>query len=339
MGLERLIGCVGICLLASWAQAGPPIPADGAIWVQAPASGRQPKFATSAVYFKDAIYTLSADGLVNRSEDGLQWEGVSAITDFNQVPALEVLGDKLVFVKNRSGTAGAAPALWSSDDGRIWTSTAITGPQPFYYSPSGAYLLGFSMVNFNGKLRVFGGGTAGNVQSRTPAELWSSEDGLTWTQGGTSVGVQRIYQATTVFNGRIYTAGGERFPQVGLPVLLHDVWYTEDGETWTQATDAAEWSARINPGMAGFNGNLYVAAGSTSDNIAAPKNDVWASADGVNWVQRTNAASWSPRQGACLFSLPSRLLILGGTEASEPATDHVWYSDVPASVDTMWLLN
>ena len=54
----------------------------------------------------------------------------------------------------------------------------------------------------------------------------------------------------------------------------NDVWYSSDGETWTQATAAAPFSARREHTSVVFDDKVWVIGG--DDENKGRKNDVWA---------------------------------------------------------------
>ena len=83
-------------------------------------------------------------------------------------------------------------------------------------------------------------------------------------------------------------------------------------------------------------GEIYVLGGSVNDDVGVvggpPKrqlfNDVWKSADGVNWTQLTAAAPWAPRAGASVVVKDGYLYLLGGeygfTGSPPPYFNDVW---------------
>jgi hypothetical protein len=103
---------------------------------------------------------------------------------------------------------------------------------------SGRTLYGFgSGVYFKNKLWIMGG--APKNSSSLANDVWSSPDGVTWTQvtanapwGG------RIVQPV-VFNNKIWVIGGWMNGYGA-----NDVWSSPDGVTWTQVTANAPWGGR-----------------------------------------------------------------------------------------------
>ena len=64
--------------------------------------------------------------------------------------------------------------------------------------------------------------------------------------------------------------------------LKNDVWYSEDGKTWTLATADAGWSPRAYHQAAVLNDRIYVFGGGNYVPKYEAYNDVWSSSDGVH---------------------------------------------------------
>jgi hypothetical protein len=93
-----------------------------------------------------------------------------------------------------------------------------------------------------------------------------------------------------------------------------------------------EWEAFALPASIGarsgavpveFQGKLWLIGGRTFD----VTNEIWSSADGVNWVLRGNAA-WAPRHKHSMVAFAGRLWLTGGTEIkfTGDGTSDVWSS-------------
>jgi hypothetical protein len=115
-------------------------------------------------------------------------------------------------------------------------------------------------------------------------------------------------------------------------VFYRDIWTTQDGVKWTEVKPQEPfWSPR---GMIGasavLNGRIWVLGGGTYDTPTTPSrkffNDVWSSADGVQWTQHTAAAPWKPRQYHEVAAWDNRLWVLEGYNADGGNRKDVWYS-------------
>ena len=105
---------------------------------------------------------------------------------------------------------------------------------------------GAGAATYNGKMWVLGGWAddpAGGSAHVGYNDVWSSTDGLNWTQvrpntpGNPSVWEGRHCGGYAVFKNKIWIVGGD-------PLLKHyqnDVWSSSDGVNWEQATANAAW--------------------------------------------------------------------------------------------------
>lgn len=163
----------------------------------------------------------------------------------------------------------------------------------------------------------------------------------------------RAYHEVVSKGGRMFLLGGQDYslfpnpacqfdPENCFPKFLstsqffNDVWSSADGINWTLMTAEAPWAGRAGLSAIVFRGRIYVMGGSFNDDSSIidgqPErklfNDVWSSADGVEWVQHTAAAPWAPRAGAALVVKDGYLWLLGGEFAffafPPPYFNDVW---------------
>jgi leucine-zipper-like transcriptional regulator 1 len=103
---------------------------------------------------------------------------------------------------------------------------------------------------------------------------------------------------------------------------LNDVWYTENGSTWTRTIANAAWSPRAILGAASFMDKMWVLGGFDG---TTSRNDVYSSSDGVNWTQVTANAPWAGRNAHATVVHNGFIWVLGGLTESGYESD-VWYS-------------
>jgi len=85
----------------------------------------------------------------------------------------------------------------------------------------------------------------------------------------------------------------------------NDVWYSENGTTWTRATLHAAWSGRSGHAAVVHDGKMWVLGGY---NLG----DVWYSSDGVKWTSATMAAGWRPTETVAGVSFLNKLWLING---------------------------
>ena len=195
--------------------------------------------------------------------------------------------------------------------GTIWSQT-VQGASSF---PARG---GFGVASFNGKLWAVGGqGVSGRYR-----DVWSSPDGITWTQEvANAPWSARNSHSLTAFNGKLWLMGGY---VGGSSAYKNDIWSSPDGITWTQEVANAPWPVRSGHRVVEHNGLLWLMGGVYSiDGLQ----DVWNSTDGVNWTLVTNTAAWSVRNGFGAASFNGKLWVMGGANGgSNPFTNDVWSS-------------
>jgi hypothetical protein len=133
--------------------------------------------------------------------------------------------------------------VWRSPDGAVWTQIQSNAA----WSARSAIC---NVPSWNGRMWLVGGGKYPTGEAEGgPAyidsndrtygkEVWSSADGVTWTQHADFAGTARMYHSVEVYAGRLWVMGG--YVQVSgvTGTNGNDVWSTNDGETWTHHADA-----------------------------------------------------------------------------------------------------
>lgn len=210
---------------------------------------------------------------------------------------------------------------FSSPDGLEWQMQPKTD--------TGGRLQG-TFAHFNDKLFLYGGLklTPGVSYSNAKPEdfqneVWSSADGLTWTNEGAAAWPARKAATVIEYDGRLWLFGGS----AGVTddghgdQLLNDVWSSEDGVHWEQVTADAGWAPREYPKVLAFNDALYLIG---SDGSA----DIWRSSDGKNWEQISEEAAFLGRFGYGAAVLGEKLWVYGGCvgEDCRDVRNDVWYS-------------
>ncbi len=200
----------------------------------------------------------------------------------------------------------AQKKVWSSSDGIRFTAQPKTDWQE---------RAGMAYVFFKNKIWMLGGMRAWDDFRN---DIWNSSDARQWTQATSSAAWSpRRNHGALVFNNKIWVLGGavsSGQPDQVPSRFLNDVWCTEDGDHWTQATEHAPWSARDGHVSLVFDDKMWVIGG-------GGKRDVWNSVDGLNWTRATGQAEWGERHRNGGVALDGRLWIFGGGGLND-----VWHS-------------
>jgi hypothetical protein len=181
-----------------------------------------------------------------------------------------------------------------------------------------------SAASYDGKLWVMGG-------DRNLNDVWSSSNGTYWELATASAGWEgRDDHASVVFQDRMWVIGGNDSRQ---SIRYNDVWSSTDGISWDQLTNNAPWDAREGHGCVVHNGKVWVFGGYRGSSGNGYVNDVWWTANGIDWSSATSDAEWSPRADMACTVFDEKIWLLGGN-AGQPHLDVVVsYNDVWSSED------
>lgn len=177
------------------------------------------------------------------------------------------------------------------------------------------------IVEFNGKLWSIGGIRGTDRIS----EVWSSTDGIIWTQVTTvgNIFSPRNAHQAVVFNNKVWLIGG--FTDNG---RTNEVWSSSDGASWTLESTQGIFASRADHGALVYDSKIWVVGGSDG----TFKNEVWNSSDGINWAQVTTSGNiFSERQGHTLTSFNGNMVLIGGAELDGSQLVHL--NDIWTSTD------
>jgi hypothetical protein len=226
--------------------------------------------------------------------------------------------------------------VWNSTDGAAWTLVKPNTFQDGVYDPNtdweGRHTAGYA-VHQNKMWIVGGDANQGHYQN----DVWNSTDGVTWTNVNVGQSVPwgpRVLHHTVAFDDKLWVIGGQTLPQFApaAETFYRDVWNSVDGITWQQVQPQEPfWPQRgMIGGAAVFNGRMWILGGGTYDTPQTPQrqyfNDVWSSADGVNWTQHIANAPWAPRQYHDVAVFDGRMWVLEGYDGTANRKD-VWHSE------------
>lgn len=150
--------------------------------------------------------------------------------------------------------------VWSSADGKTWErATENAGWSPRAYHQA---------VALGGKLYVLGGGNY-VPEYHAKNDVWSSEDGVTWTQlTDKAPWSPRLWHSAVAYRDRLWVIGGwSNNPHRN----WNDVWHSADGKTWEKLETPTLWKERHEHSVYVHDDAIWLAAGH-----AQPlSNEVW----------------------------------------------------------------
>jgi hypothetical protein len=229
--------------------------------------------------------------------------------------------------------------VWVSEDEGVSWEEILSSDTPGHWAPR-AY---FQTVVHGGAMFVLGGQDFGFPTSNFYNDVWSSQNGVDWTEQTPDAGWEpRAGLRAVTYRNEIYIFGGSQFddeailpgPSGPARIYYNDVWKSADGATWQEMTANAPWEPRAGAVVVVKDDFMYLLGGEAGflcDTQAEPDcelpyfNDVWRSQNGAEWELVTDSAGWSPRPGhQCAVSF-DHIVCWGGFGLPENPMD-VWVS-------------
>ncbi len=267
----------------------------------------------SAVSWRSQLWAVPESSHVRYSSTGDAWL-TAAISPWGDCL---VVHDGLLWLFTGSDEGGA---VYASEDGTAWPTVT--------HKPYENLRL-FSAVSFAGKIWLLGGGytsyegewgdgekMALEGEDSQEAlkqeswyyldELWSYEPGVGWALVSTPPWPPRAVHSSVVYDNKMWVFGGATASG-----YLNDVWYSEDGVAWVEATGAAPWCGRFGHTTAVYGGKIWLMGGEYGN---AFRNDIWCSEDGTNWTEVTDQAPWGRRRLHGCVAHEGKLWIIGGDD-------------------------
>jgi hypothetical protein len=186
---------------------------------------------------------------------------------------------------------------------------------------------GSSSVVFNNKMWVIAGSGIDSEQNPTYYnDVWSSIDGISWTQVTSNAGFSTRYaQESVIFNNEIWVIGGTSEDGT----FNSDIYNSPDGQTWTNVVQNAPFGAREGFKCVVFDdgdgqGPRIWLIGGFNQNLNTLCNDIWQSdSTGTSWTLVTNNAKFSPRAFFGCVVYNNKMYVIGGLSAQG---NDVWCS-------------
>lgn len=212
------------------------------------------------------------------------WNGLQAPVGFSSVPPDTVYPPE-----------NTTDEVWSSADGLTWELELPHGHGQFERRHV------HSTVLWNDRLWMIGGDTHQGYYNH---DVVSSGDGRTWVEEvppGSPPWVPRALQITGVYNGRLWTGGGQDL--LGVPAEYqhyNDLWVSDDGRTWTQVAEngpgsETRWAGcGVVDGFVEFQGAMWLVGCARYNEVTGHvmSNEVWSTQDGITW-QRHADPPWA----------------------------------------------
>lgn len=233
------------------------------------------------------------------TSEELLWTEVSPLASL-----LPVADHKSVVFQGALWRLGGSESrqVWRSEDGFNWERQ----PDAAWSGRSG-----HEIQVFNDELWVMGG--YGGTRKK---DVWKSSDGVVWEKMPDAAWRERTAFGSATYDGKLWVFGGRSDLQ-----YENDVWFSEDGETWTEASEHAPWWPRRGLQSVVFKDSIWMLGGWNGEDIT---NEVWSTQDGIEWTQAANAP-WESRFAHAATVHNGRIYIAGGD--NNGYLNDVWSTD------------
>ncbi|MDX1364879.1 MAG: hypothetical protein R3243_11755 [Arenibacter latericius] len=228
---------------------------------------------TSLVY-NDKLWVIS--GSFNRvwsSVNGIDWVEESSSAAFsNREGHASVVFDDKMWVIGGHYDGITLNDVWYSTDGENWTEATESAA----FSPRAEHTVHI----MNNTMYLIGGASVENFSQSFYNDVYSSTDGVNWTQINTSsVFPVRSSHTAVTFDNKMWVTGGwsaivNQETTMQEVVSYNDTWFSEDGISWTQLTLDDSFAGRLNHTATVFNNKIIIAGG--MEIISSERfNDIW----------------------------------------------------------------
>ncbi|MEK7610357.1 MAG: hypothetical protein AAB468_01245 [Patescibacteria group bacterium] len=260
-----------------------------------------------------AYWTLPHHHDIWSTADGREWRQEVAAAAWPPLRSMSVVEfrGQLWLMGGWSSVTGYHTGIWVSDDAVSWQWVG-RGAWPERE--------GQTVSVFNNQLVLTGG--VNFDQRRSFNDVWVSDDGISWRELTPAAAWPARYdQAMEVWRGRLWVAGGIG---VGQERAMSDVWSSADGLIWKQEVAIAPWGERHGEGLVAWQDKLWLVGGwQTAPDYPTTGNDVWFTADGVNWQKTSDQPVWAGREDHGVIVWRDQVWLLGGMDR-----DWTWRGDV-----------
>lgn len=260
---------------------------DGRNWTAVTDAAPWGPRAGHVFVFEDQMWVMGGHRGTHRlldtwcSSDGESWSQVSESLAWGRrrFGSVVVHGEELWVIGTRESldVSGCYTDVWHSPDGINWLELIPDEP---WECRAGREL------GFEDALWIVGGIVVpGGDDWLYFDDVWSSPDGLTWTEVTADAPWSgRSGHAVVGYSGDMWVVGGKCGDVFG------DVWRSPDGSNWTSVTDAAPWRNRYLHACVAHDGKLWLLGG-TEDvdgkGALSARNDVWC----FEWFEFTETPS------------------------------------------------
>ena len=285
---------------------------------------------TIIILFTTLIISCGSDSPVDPEEENIS-HGSGVIVNENmgmllrQGHSLVVFKDKLWMFGGLQHRFGMKD-IWYSEDGINWELATEEAEFPARVQ--------HTAFAYDDKMWVIGGSEISDDFNETYIrnDTWYSTDGNHWTQATADADFDpRVGHKSVVFDNKMWVIGGRFWnEETGSGSTKDDVWFSENGIDWTNATDSAGFGNLYYFDCVVFDNKIWLIGGFIIDDISngtvgTVSKQIWYSSDGVNW-QKTDPFFGRYSHANAVFK--NKIWGVGGAGAPTNNNDS-WYLEFP----------
>ncbi|MEM9361407.1 MAG: kelch repeat-containing protein [Bacteroidota bacterium] len=174
----------------------------------------------------------------------------------------------------------------------------------------------FTTSVFQDKIWIIGGRVRDGDVIENRNDIWSSEDGITWTlEVEEAPFTPRNGLKSVVFQDKIWVVGGFDI------TTQNDIWSSENGIDWTLEIEEANFPGLTAHELIVFNDRLWIIGGNSEFML---QNTIWSSTDGINWSEEVTAPFSLRTTAATVFD--GKLWVVSGLQVTSTDLSDVWSS-------------
>lgn len=183
---------------------------------------------------------------------------------------------------------------------------------------------GHSMISFKGALWTIAGYQFNSVTYSTDLtnSVTCSTNGTTWHSMPDAPFSHRINSGIAVLDGKMWIIGGKM--SASSTTSTNDIWYTEDGQTWTCAVTNAPFGRRNQFGLVTIGGMMYLIGGEIA--VGVMTNDIWKSSDGINWEAVAVSNAYPARRTPSVVAFNGSIYVIAGEQSGTGYTNDIWFT-------------
>lgn len=242
----------------------------------------------------DTLWTFHPDGIWY-SKNGKNWTKSVLENSINNLAFLDYIYFKgsvygLGYFSGNIEQFTFKPEIVKTTNFKSWTTISRTSnlPNRFFYHP----------FVFENKIWIVGG----EDKNTKYADIWNSEDGITWTKQKENLPFGKRSGSQIVTLNNI------------LFLLDNDVWRSIDGLNWEKVADEIVKGEQIFGYAAQvFDNKIWLLGCNRNGQFSS---QVLYSSDGKNW--QTNTAPWLPRGGIAATVHNNKIYMTGGKYGGTP---------------------